>query len=273
MGRASSVQVGDSSSTLEIGGHVHCCVQPTLRNISRTCLLPISLCSACSGDTSKLHEQQVLQPDGGRRAPEHSAAPEISKGNPKCRRKWCSWLSFTRWISTQLPISKVKTWIRCLPPQELCVIHTEAWSPGSSWMPVPTLVHVHILPHPVFPGKLFICSVTCRQRSDPRPWTAELLWGLLCSWEGLEAGVVVQAKGMCWEGTFFSILGGPALPGAAVFRDRLWKPLEKRAAGLEALRKTIWCRIAASRPPAGFWPYREAKGLGESLQMPPQHIS
>lgn len=88
MQRASSVQVGDSSSTLEREGTS--LVQPTLCNLSRTYLLPTSLCSACFGDIIELHQQQVSQPDGGQRAPEHSAAPETSKGNPKCCRKWCS---------------------------------------------------------------------------------------------------------------------------------------------------------------------------------------
>lgn len=40
--------------------------------------------------------------------------------------------------------------------------------------------------------------------------------------------VVAAATGTGWGGTFFGTLGWPALPGAPVFGDPLWKALRKK---------------------------------------------
>ena len=63
---------------------------------------------------------------------------------------------------------------------------------------------------------------------------------------------MAQATGICWEGTFFDTLGGPALPGAPVFRDRLWKLLGKKGCRFGGAEKDnmVWgsCPVTTCRP-------------------------
>lgn len=97
----------------------------------------------------------------------------------------------------------------------------------------PTRVHVDALAHPVFPGKLLICSVTHRQRSNPRPAVLARVHSSENSWK---PSLWHRPLGRAGEGTFFDTLGGLVLPEAPVFRDCLWKPLGKkgcRFAGIE----------------------------------------